>query len=701
MQGGWDERDREGILRDLASEDEDLRRLALEQCLALPLGRALPVLVEGLGDPSWRVRKAAVERLVACPDTERVGEALVAALGDGENPGRRNSAVEALVRCGRRVLPALDRAAASPDADVRKFALDALAGIAAPESEARLLGALSDPDPNVRAAAVDALAAVGGESAGGRLLAAAADRGEDASVRFSALRALGALERPVTARELGPALEEPILRAAALELLGRAPGDEEATFQLRKGLAEGSRAVREAAMRSLLRVLAGQGPDEAARLVGHIREQVVGEPSVVDDALARLAEADLGTRLMLIQFLGLVGPARAVVPILRAGRDEALTEVALETLARFGPVAEAEVDAAWRELDAEARCAACMLFGRTSDERGTARLLAALDDPDPDLRLAALRGIAERRLAAAIAPLVGRLGRLAAADQDEGGEDETSAVIDALVAVAAPGVAPDAVAQHAIDVLRSRLDGATEPMRLAIARVVGCIGRRRDADLVAMLLQDPSSPVRRAAVEALARLEPGTAAEPLRLALADESESVRIAAAVALGGSESDAVVADLEGLAKDEDARVRAAALRSLSRRFPRIADADARAATLATLERGLADDALPALAAIEALTQLGAGAGDAVQRALARPEPELVCSAIGWISRHGDAGALDLVLPCVSHPDWTVRAAAALALAERGAARALPAILRRLELEQDEFVREAILRALDRLEG
>ena len=32
---------------------------------------------------------------------------------------------------------------------------------------------------------------------------------------------------------------------------------------------------------------------------------------------------------------------------------------------------------------------------------------------------------------------------------------------------------------------------------------------------------------------------------------------------------------------------------------------------------------------------------------------------------------------------------------------ARAVPAILRRLETEQDDFVRDAILRALKRLEG
>jgi HEAT repeat protein len=453
-------------------------------------------------------------------------------------------------------------------------------------------------------------------------------------------------------------------------------------------------------MRSLLRVLAGQGPDEAARLAERIRDQVASDASLVEGALARLEEADLATRLMLIQFLGLAGAASAVVPILRAGRDEALSEVALETLTRLGPIAEAAVDAAWRELDTEARREACMLFGRNSGERSAARLLSALDDSQPDLRLAALRGVAERRLAAAIAPLVGRLERLAV-DEDDAGEDETSAVIGALIAVAEPGVAPDAVAQHAIDLLRSRLDGAPESMRLAIARVIGCIGRRRDADLVAALLQDPSSPVRRAAVEALARLEPGTAAEPLRLALADESESVRIAAAAALGASESDAVVGDLEGLARDEDARVRAAALRSLGRRLSRTALAPARAGALAALERALGDDALPALAALEALTELGAGDAEAVQRVLARPEPELVCGAIAWTSRHGEPSGLDLLLPCVSHPDWTVRAAAVEALAERGVARALPAILRRLELEQDEFVRAATLRALQRLEG
>ena len=53
------------------------------------------------------------------------------------------------------------------------------------------------------------------------------------------------------------------------------------------------------------------------------------------------------------------------------------------------------------------------------------------------------------------------------------------------------------------------------------------------------------------------------------------------------------------------------------------------------------------------------------------------------------------------VSHADWSVRAEAIRVLAERRVSRAAPAILRLLETEQDEYVRDAILDALERLEG
>ena len=96
----YDDRDRASVLADLTGEDEEVRRLAVERVAVLQIEEAIPHLVERIGDTSWRVRKSAVERLVACPDREGVVGALIAALGDGENTGRRNSGVEALVECG-------------------------------------------------------------------------------------------------------------------------------------------------------------------------------------------------------------------------------------------------------------------------------------------------------------------------------------------------------------------------------------------------------------------------------------------------------------------------------------------------------------------------------------------------------------------------------------------------------------------------
>jgi HEAT repeat protein len=107
-------------------------------------------------------------------------------------------------------------------------------------------------------------------------------------------------------------------------------------------------------------------------------------------------------------------------------------------------------------------------------------------------------------------------------------------------------------------------------------------------------------------------------------------------------------------------------------------------------------------ALAAVEALQVLGGeSAAVAARSLLQRDEPELVRAAASCIGLHGERGALEDLVPLVSHPDWSVRAEVIGVLAERAFVASVPAILRRLETEQDDFVRDVILRALRRLEG
>jgi HEAT repeat protein len=583
---------------------------------------------------------------------------------------------------------------------VRKLVVDALAGIGDTRATHILVGLLGDPDPNVRAAAADALGAVGGDGVPQALLTAAVRSEEDQLVRFSALRALAALEAPLRARDLLQVLDDPILRAGGLDLLGRCEDDEEALAVLLKGLATDARPSRESAMRSLLRLLSHLDGTRVDRLVGQIRETATASSSVVEGAIGRLEDADLSTRLVIVRFLGLLSVEEAVVPILRAGRDEALAQICLATLEGMGEMAVRIVDEAWSGLDAAARREACALFGRVGGERGAARLMAALEDGDPELRIAAAGSIGRRRLVEGLALLVHRLEAVAV-EEDPESEEEVAALTEALIAVGAPRPGDDgSITEQTVELLRHHLEGAVETVRLAVARVLGCVGRHRDTALVAFLLKDPSALVRRAAVDALARLEPGTAAEPLRLALADEAAPVRIAAAVALGSSASDEVVDDLERLADDEDPRVRAAAVRAIGRRFGGSGDQELRSRALRALEAALGDDALVALGAAEVFDEIGGDGAGRVAVVLDRSEPELVKAAATCIGRHGSAEALEALLPLVAHPDWVVRAEAIQWLDERRVVRAVPTIMRRLETEQDAFVRDVMLRALKRLE-
>jgi HEAT repeat protein len=211
--------------------------------------------------------------------------------------------------------------------------------------------------------------------------------------------------------------------------------------------------------------------------------------------------------------------------------------------------------------------------------------------------------------------------------------------------------------------------------------VIGRVGRQEDSHVIELLLKDPSPLTRRAAVEAFARLDCGTAAESLRLALGDEASTVRIAAASALGASKSDDVIEDLCCLAADDDTNVRAAAVRAAGSRVESASPGADIGPAMNLIDAALEDEAVVALAAVDALCHLGGRGIERMLRVVDRPEPELVQAAVRCIGESGELGALEALLALISHPDWTVRAETIQVLADRGLDRAVPPILRALD--------------------
>ena len=697
MRAAADAQEREAILQDLGSPDDETRRQAVEQLVLLPVAEVTPYLSSALGDEAWRVRKAAVERIVACREDECVREMLIASLADGENPGRRNSAFEALVACGERMTDRLVGELGSPDVDVRKLVVDALAAIGSPAARGPLRAALGDVDANVRAAICEALGIVGGAGEAEDLLRVAVDADEDVLVRFSSLTAIARMRVSVEIDSLDASLSEVLLRPAAFEVLGWAE-DERATDLLLAGLKVGSRSSREAAIAALVRRLSARDGAESEALRDRIAAAAYDADGLIDDACERLESANLSRRLVLLQFLGLLGDDRVVLPILRAGRDPAMAELADATLEALGAPVPAALARVWSDLDVDLRMRACDVLGRIGVPPADLLLGEVLSSEDVDLRCQAATAIGRAGFFDRLPDLVRQLEAAARSDDLEV-EEEIDALVAAIASLAErPDASETGVDVQLIEVLTSRLAGAPEPVRLAIAQVLARLGREQDEDVIGYLLKDEAPGVRRAAVAALARFDFGRARDALRLALGDEAATVRIAGARVLGDSGEPEASEDLRQLIADDDPRVIAAAIRSLGRLHRLVIGPTAEVEAL--IERILGGDPMVALAALDALTEVGgARAGAIVMPVLERPEPEVVRGALSCLGLHGSEVELAAAIPLVSHEDWSVRAEVVQILAARRLRRALPAIMRRLEVEDDSFVREAILASIREL--
>src|SRR5690348_12936865 len=85
-----------------ARDEERYRSLKAVQPAA---PESLELLLEGLYDGSWRVRRAAADLLPQLPRPGQVAERLVQVLGDRDNPGARNAAADALAKLGEPALP--------------------------------------------------------------------------------------------------------------------------------------------------------------------------------------------------------------------------------------------------------------------------------------------------------------------------------------------------------------------------------------------------------------------------------------------------------------------------------------------------------------------------------------------------------------------------------------------------------------------
>jgi HEAT repeat protein len=661
----------------LASADPEARRLALVALAAAPGAGARDLVMLGLGDADWRVRKEAARVATALARPLGLVPALVAAIAQGENVGLRNAALEVVEALGAEAEDAVVDALGVADGTARKFLIEALGGARGDRAIAMLASASEDADPNVAAAAIDALARVGGTAAA--LALRARLRSRDPFQRMAALDALDRLDVEIPWDDLAPLLEDRLVRRVAIPALGRCRYPAAAAV-LVDALSEPSRHVARTAVAALARLATSS--DDAERAVAEALDRASADTArVLAAALAEEAPREL--RAAAAQ-LAVIARIPSLLPaIVDLVADDGLPPRALSALAGWGAAAVPALLAYAEQVDGTRRAVAIELagdLGARGDAALRRALRSALGDPAPTVVAAAARSLARHGEEDDVAALVG------AAERDS--ELVARACAEALGAIARR--APRAV-EHAV--AGQSLGGHAGS---ALATVVAALGGPDALERVREALASGEPATRRAAVVALGGAPSATAAELAALALADEDVDVQTAAAHALGRMRApelvDEAAAALCSALVSGPSEVQAAAARALGQlgHGP---------AVPLLRERVRTGEAGVAAAALEALRALGdPDIDDLLPGALASDDVGVVQQALLTLARKADTRTASRLAAALAHAHWDVRRLAATLLGELDSEEARVALAAHLRLETDDLVRAVVEGALGR---
>lgn len=657
------------IIDALNSPDEETRLLGLRELAANDPSEGLGLIFKAFGDESWRVRKQSIDLFLSMPVCKDFIGEVIELLHAEDNAGLRNAAVEILGRMGRSTVPMLIEHARCPDHDVRKFIIDVLGDIAAPEAVPVLTIGLEDTDSNVRAAAAENLGKLRAREAVPALLKAM--QLPDLLLQFTILDALSRIAAPVPLSELLPYKDEKLLRKALIDCLGKA-GDASAVPELVSALTDTMRNVRESAILAVVEIYNRQ-PDEIREALAKCEKGPVAATvsGYLDD------EYNDTLKRSSIRILGWIATETSVEQLLSLLEYETLQQTALDALIDIGRANPQVLMNEWSDVSGASRAYLAYIFGESECADALPLLMTVLQDKDIQVVRMAVHALGKIGSA-------GTLPGLVACLQDEDSEVR----IAASLALTALG---DKYPDETFAALQPLLNHTDAEQRELAVVVLRELDKPDVLNALGLALKDSAAEVRRAAVRVFERHDITEHISTLLLTLTDEDAEVRRAVVDILANCNDESVLDGLQLALQDEDIWVRSAAVRGLGR----IAGERSRG----LVEQALSDPVgLVSIAALETLASLSdISAVPQMLSALDHNDEEVVTAAMNLLTRYGaDDWVHAHAERLINHSFWVVRAQIVRSAAEVIGVRARTLLERRLEIETEEVVRQQLVDTL-----
>lgn len=644
------------LIKQIHDSNVETRRSAVDRIRGMKDEACIPVLLKAMEDVSWRVRKTAVNILFDEYDLEQYIRGLIELLYIEDNAGARNSAIEALIKLGRKATAFLIEAFKTPNRDVRKFIIDVLGEQRDRRALPLMLEAIKDEDENVSATAVEHLGKVREASVVDALIDIL--NSGDLWTAYPAADALGRIGDRKTVPHLLAALAKKPLREPILKALGRL-ADPSTLEQIIPMLQDPSRNIQEQALKAIEKFY-HNGVD-AGFIAAELRRILGAEAIHLLIGYAWSAKREV--RISAILLLGIMKDEAAYGPLLDISHEEEFAEDVKNALVYIGKhnpesllklfdtenehqlrficeVTEKIMSPAYYDIlyslltheDGHVRATAAVSISKLHDSRAAAKIRQLLTDPYEDVQ------------DAAVSALVNLQGAISEGE------------------------------------LVQMLKDDNQVLRRNTARL---LGRLRAAGLVNELgfaLKDSQTEVRQAVVEALSLIGTEDAVRYLTYTLTDENPSIRISSALSLGEIGGKGVLDSLTILSSDPDSAVRVAAARALGSLKNRRG--------VKTLVNLLQDKSgFVVTSAIESLGAIGEDdARLAIIGMLSAPDDEIRRTAISALAPFERVE--QYLLPFLKDRDWAARMAAVRILGKNASADVRKELEKLLDTEEDSTV-------------
>lgn len=666
----------------IKSEDSDTRQMAVWELKNFPLEKSLEPFMILLGDKDWRVRKAVSEVLIERSNKDVI-KALIYALYDEENAGKRNTSIETLHKIGSKILPqVLEELKRTENYDVKLALISLLSDIRSEDGFNFLLSFLQkEKDINLLSSAISSISHYKKKEIIPTLLKLL--KHENPWIQFHCIEALGNLKEPEVLQYILPLYKQPGLQKSVLDSISQINHISTLPFLLEVIKAE--EKINLSAIHSITNLYNAKLPAILKKRYQEIVVRKVMEEFPVEkiDQLISIFNStpkqDVKRDILCI--IGWTKAEAGFQILINALKDPDFSDLALECLGCYGKKG-------WEQSK--------FLFKKDQDEDFIVQFLRVLKlwkEPDSipylieflerqefSIRYQALDTLSifpKRDLVVYLLTLL---------------EDSSPAVQNLTVQVLKSWGEKEEVLKDYIFQRVSKLCLSENPsLRINSLQIYVHLKGSGYFEILQKAISDPNPLIRKQAIQLMGQCKDERFSPYLIHSLTDEDPKVRQEAILAIEMLKPEGAFEPLLSALEDPDFWIRASAAKVLGG-YPK-------PQTLKSLVHHLHTDIPPVkIACLQSLGKLQDPKSlEVIMEQLKYPDMEVKKAAIQALGFLKEKKAYEILIGYLQNPDWRLRASAIGALTEMKNKDVLPAIYEIISSDPDPFVKIAALSALE----